>query len=234
MVNIQIDAARFRTGLTRMQNAMFPEAVAKALGAICKTARRAVVGRTKSVFKLHTHYIPNSVIATPRGPAQRRAVAGKLSRQGYAYGSVYLRPGAGRRDNSFMMPHETGKPKDSRDGSLAVPSSDLSHYKTSTGAVKKTKKPATLLAYFNSNNFSRHIRKRGRKPQGKAFILKGVNGSDAVIARRKTGGNRKALEFLYHFKQQVKIRPVWRFEETVISSVLINYSRYFRRFIGRL
>lgn len=237
--NIIFDVDDFRRDVEALSNREYPAAMAAAMRATTRTAAANTRLQTENVFDLRSDYITKAIKNTPETNSQMKKAARGFVSHGDLNGTVYLRPGSGKRDMSFMLPHETGGTKRATGGVLAVPAEDIENYsyRTSRGAVKKRYKPETMLAQYNSISGKTGGNIAGSKITGKnkkmPFLKESPMTGATQIVRRKTK-DPKSLQVLYTFKKEVKVNPAWEFEKTVRVSVESNYESYFSTYINRV
>lgn len=221
-----VDIKAFLYDLKKLRNELIPRAVVLGFRRTAKYGRDAAAERTKTVFNLHSEYIPRGIMFLPDKPRQvNAAIKGFSGRHKDFEASVFVR-GANnvKKDLGFMVLHETGGYKKSHSGKLAVPAEDLKKYRyqTGKGATKKSWKPEQLLKYYNTHGpvekgSKQHGKSRKGKP--KAFILKSKHGKGTMIARRVHHKSRK-LEILYRFIDTADIDKRWDFVKTIHTQVL--------------
>lgn len=236
--NISMDIRGFIKSSNKLLDEDYPRAVAVAFKRIAREARNEVRQETRRDFKLHTDYIPNSILSTPHTPGQLKAGARSVVRFHDIESAVFLRPAnTARRSLDFMVPHETGQAKTAHGGLVAVPAGDLDNYqtKTSRGATRKKWKPAQLLADYNKlggNVKGNKLRKGKRSGKGIAFIKKSKNGVALIVRRKNLKSN--SLEVLYSLKKKARIKPVWGFEPTVDTTVRRTYKAIANRSLSKM
>ena len=219
---VRVDLKEFMDSAKKLGDSEYPRYLAKAFQYLSMRARNEVRHETKSKFKLHTEFIPNSILNTPHTAGQVKAAENSIRQYHDIMSAVFLRPASTpKRDLGFMVPHETGERKVPRHGMLAIPAGDLENYdyKTSRGSVKSQYKPKNLLKSYNRVGGNTKGHKLSGKSGGapKPFLLKLGSGKEMVVRRQAKTSNR--LEFLYSLKSSARIDPVWSFEETVKRTV---------------
>jgi hypothetical protein len=192
-VNVGVDARDCLKDLKGIAKEQFPYAYASALTKTAGLCQIAVQIQTRKVFELHTEYIP-------RGIMVERAKKKDIQTMKMAFAAVFTSDAI----TPFMVMHETGGTKHPVGRALALPGEGLRGYrfKTASGAVKTSWRPATLL----------HAYKGGKK--AKPFLLPARGNEPERIARRK-GKNTYPIEILYVFRPKAEIKPEWEFEKTV-------------------
>lgn len=156
-----------------MQNINFGTAMG--LTKTAKEGQAAVKGALKATFTLRgSWYEASNKFGIRIKPAKRDDLSAEV-----------------RTNADWLEPHETGKDKTARGGSVAVP----------TDQVRRNK---------------RAIIPRAQRPKGltgKAFKLMTRRGP--VLAQRMKSGKRKGLVILYGLEQRVKIRKQSTFYEPI-------------------
>lgn len=225
----KVDISNFMKDWRRFKNEAVPEAIVRGVARTAERGRDAVRAKTERVFKLHSNYIPKSILSIPnpdRKAQIRAAVRALKGRHKDFTAAVFVR-GAdifGQRkqppdkDLGFMTLHEEGGKKSAYGGGMiAIPARGVKGYsfRTGRGRVKKKWKPAELLKKYNEVGplIKGSKRRRKRSTKGSAFIMKSKRGRDMIV-RRKTR-KRYPLEVLYMFFPSSKIRAVWGFVSTV-------------------
>lgn len=195
--NYRKDMARFQ-GIEREQ---FPFAVALALTRTAVQAQKVVQRETHEKFHLHTEFIPRNIKVIP---AKKK----DLIRYGFAEAYVNTTDKI-----AFMTIQEKGGTKTPRGRALSLPSEGLGgNYKTATGKIKASMRPAALLA----------------KADSKAKAKKGTAGGKPIpfvhngMILVRLGPDRYPLKVLYKFESKARIKPRWEFEGTV-RIVASNY-----------
>lgn len=217
-IKVQALTAETAKDLSALERHHFPYALAKTLTDVAAMAVRAVQARTRQEFKLHTEFIP-------RGIARISAKKSDVVRTGIGTAIVFTKPII----SGWMPVHETGGERKPKGKALAIPAEDLlkKAFQTSTGRIKTTWKPSTLLAGYRpgrrnvsmSGGLTKATR-GGRK--GKPFIIRGKDSGVPMIVRRKSP-KRYPLELLYIFSRRAAYKPVWAFEKTVDEIVDLRF-----------
>jgi hypothetical protein len=249
-MQIKIDLTDFSASAKRLNNTLWPRTVVNALADIADEGAQAVRARTKRVFDLHSDYIPRGVKSIPKNAQQKTAAATALEKYGDFQAAVYLRGSTSPRQSlEFMTDHEQGTIRTPHGELIAVPMKGLKKYayRTSSGAIRKRWKPATLLQRYSSTpaqfdfaggrttTAKNYKGPRKRRQPGNAFIIRLKSGSPAIVRRTDTGGHKKRnLEFLYVLKPKEKIKEQWRFVETVRAVTLRRAGQLCKKYINAL
>lgn len=225
-ISVEPDARKCLAQLNRIERSQWPFALAMALTNVAKDGQVAVQLQTRLAFALRNQFVPRGVRITP-------AQKSDIQRFGLAMSDVHT----AERISSFMPVHETGGKRrpvaagagSDKGRSLAYPGKELpASYRTGSGRIKERWRPSALLRgyYTGARGKSKGKQIRvGRKSQGKAFIIRSATGVPIVV--RRAGPGAYPLQRLYVFFPEAKIKPVWRFEDTVVTAVK-------RDFPGRL
>jgi hypothetical protein len=224
-VNVSVDAKKTLAQLNRIQKSQWPFALALALTNTAKDGQVAVQLQSRLSFNLRSEFITRGIRIKP---AQKSDIV----RFGLAISDVHT----AERISTFMPVHEPGGTRlpvargrgQDKGRSIAYPGKDLpSSYRTGRGAIKERWKPANLLKGYRTGARGKSQGKQirvGKKSQGRAFIIRTGKGTPLIVRRR--GGGRE-LERLYVLFPEAKIKPRWKFEDSVIRAVR-------RDFPGRL
>jgi len=203
----------------------WPFALALALTKTAILGQRAVQAVTRANFRLHGEFIPKGIRVKPARKSEVMAGTGTAE--------IYTAP----LISNWMPLHETGDMKEpgaySGEGdkgqALAMPGEYLmgKSFKTGSGKVRKRWTPGRLLEAYNAGHGEqmRGIPHTGRGQRRKAFLMD-ANGT-LVIARR-AGRARGPLDILYAFTGPAKIKPTWRFAQTVhrvVRGTFVNQVR---------
>ena len=224
----------------RLINSKYPESVARGFRALSERARDDMRIQVKSIFDLHSDWIPKNILNTPKTNAQLKKAAKAVKKYHDIQATVYLRPAHDpKRSLDFMVHHEKGTPKRSEDGSgdIATPSIDIRNYKYRTGRGKTAKRwrPGVMLEQFNKKGANKKGHKiRYRKPGGKGepFLVTGKRSGKELVARRLSSRSRE-FQVLYSLHDRVRIRPRLHMEQTVKGSASMNASSILGRYINR-
>lgn len=203
IVRIDFNMRKEQAKLTGVEKDQFPFALALALTRTAIQAQKVVQKETQEKFNLHTMFIPRNIKVIP---------AKKKDIQKFGLAEAFV---GTTKIISFMTPHEKGGMKKPRGRALSLPSEGLGGgVRTATGAIKKSMRPAALLAKANAKGSQKGRKKSGGgKPQ--PFVRNGM-----ILVR--TGKERFPLRVLYKFESQAKIKPRWEFEDSV-RIVVTNY-----------
>lgn len=247
--------------IQRLYGKEWPKTLAQYIGDMAADAEDGAELRTRSVFDLHSEYVPRGIKSAPSTPAQLRKVQKSLAKYYDGFGAVYLR---GSPDESkslgFMADHENGikrKPQSawrSANGErlIATPSDGLKSkaFRTQTGRVKKSVSPSKLLNRFEkagsryehgttlTNKYpGRRGRGRANIP-GKVFLIRGKYSGYPIAVRRisrGSGGTKGKLETLYAMHPDVEVKGgEWQFEDTVIRVAKRTHKRHIKANVRRL
>lgn len=233
---ITVNTNEWRKSANAFINSRYPDAVARGFKKIAESAQEEIQKETKGKFALHTDYILRGIRSTPRTPGQLKASARAVDKYGNMEAAVYLRPGSGRKDLSFMVDHETGASRKPRGKRIAIPAGGLDNYnyQTKTGGVRKRWRPSTLLQKWNTqgpNRAGNDLPPGKRRGKPAPFIIETSSGT--MLARRKTRKDN-SLEFLYSFNKSANIKQRWGFEATINADVARNYRPIMNRFINKI
>lgn len=120
------------------------------------------------------------------------------------------------------------KPENSKVLMVPIKGGDLGDFRTSSGKIKQSKKPASLLKYHNDN--PKKKKKKAAKP--KAFLLKSKKTGQTLIARRNEE-NRKEMDWLYVGVPIADVNKKWDFNEIVRKTADRNLEKEFSKELKR-
>lgn len=236
MVRIELltDVSKFIRSLGRIKDRLV-EAVILGFAKTAQRARDDVRQKTRSAFKLHSDYIPQSVRSIP-DPSKAKALAaaakGLRGKRHTFQGAIYLKgTNNPKKSLAFLVDHEIGTSRRPVHGQFAIPKEVRRYrFRGARGAVLKRWSPRKILEYYNRVGSADYGSKRhgpSRRGKPKAFILRNQ------IVRRKTNKSRE-LEILYTFSKQVRIRRRWGFVDTAHRSIRQNLTNDVVTEINRL
>lgn len=226
---IKVEHEATSRAFSRLQLQQYPYALAKALTMTAKDGQSAIRGRTKRVFKLHGQYTLRNLRIKP---AKKIDVVSKRN----AYSEVYT----DERIVPYMPQHEPGSIKTAKKGRLvAVPMRDIKRkrYRTS-GGVKKQYTPKFLMKQMKQGENARATGRRfamhqakGRSKRKLPFLIESKKGGPLLVKRKTIRGS--SLEFLWAFVRRARIKPTWKFEQTIKSRVSRTFEKHFRQSMAR-
>lgn len=239
----------------------WPKVLAQYIGDMAADAEDAGELRTRTVFDLHSEYVPRGIKSVPNTPAQLRKVEKSLAKYYDGFGAVYLRGSSDpSKSLSFMADHENGmkrKPQSawrSANGQrlIATPSEGLKSkaFRTQTGRVKKAVSPSKLLSKFTqagsryehgttlTNKYPGRRGKGKAHVPGKVFLMRGKYSGYPIAVRRITrgsGGTKGKLETLYAMHPDAEVKGgEWQFEDTIIRTAKRTHKRIIKGNVRRL
>lgn len=219
-LHIRMETERFTRDMMHFEREHLPMSIVFCLNRTAVDVQRAVQDRTRSVFNLHTEFIP-------RGVRVRNASISELRNTGETQSEVYTAPII----SGFMPLHETSGNKTPRNQNIAVPSNMLQRdsAKTGTGKIRANLLPRQLLRDFNSSRLFGRVPVRASRSRGRrqAFLAKSKKGNTIVM--RRTGPKRDRLEVLYTFHRRTKIDDVWEFRKTAEKIVPFVFDYNFKK-----
>lgn len=199
MKDVKVDSAAFLKGLSELEQKQFPFAYAKTLTDCAKLGQDVGRRKTREVFELHTEFIPSQIVVKPAKAADVKV--------GRAVASVQ-----GTEKIGFMTIHETGGTKLPKGSALAIPTfsaqRNIPGLRTRTGRIAPRFQPKRVL--------------EGWPP--------GVNRGyvqDGLVFKRLT--KRAEPTPLFDFERSARIKPEWKFEQSVRGAVFLQASSFFRR-----
>lgn len=225
-IGIEVKFRATRKAFSNLEKKQFPFALARALTRTAQDGQSAIRARTKRAFDLRGKYTLRNLRVKP---AKKADVVNLHA----AYSEVYT-----DKRIPYMPQHEPGdikKAKESRN--IAVPMRGIKskRYRTSRG-TKKQYLPSTLIGKSIVARGSRSVGPRpagkGRSKQKNVFVIRSKRTGVRLMVRRKTV-KAKPLEFLWAFVPRARIKPSWRFEQTIKQRVSRTFNKHFRRSMAR-
>lgn len=222
-LNVKFDFYKVLKGLNNLEREQFPFVLAKTLTQSAKRGQGAGQQATRDAFKLHTEWIPRNIKIEGANKSDIKAGRKMQAR-------VFTQ--TGKKGIGFMVDHETGGTKTPLGTALTPPQEGglkEPGFKTGTGKVASKWQPAKLLRHV----FDIKTRKRvkGRNERGKRV---GTGGNPAFISRGRivrradnTKEGRKKLIVIYRFIPRGKIKPVWKFGDSVEQAVVPTFEQLF-------
>ena len=120
------------------------------------------------------------------------------------------------------------KPESSKVLMVPIKGGDLKDFRTSSGKIKQSKKPASLLQYHNEH--PKKERKRVANPT--AILLESKKTGQTLIARRNKE-NRKQMDWLYVGVPVADVKKKWDFDESVRKTADRNLEKEFSKELKR-
>ena len=218
-INIRTDIEALERDLTRLQAQQVPFVAAVTLTRLAQESQARIRAELPSNFTIRSG---NRLPAGVRIQTARKA--------DFQRGTIHSRV---FDVDEFLTIHTTGgdkKPGLSK--SLAIPDPDfVKNARTSSGAIRKTQKPAAQFMKIKTALSKRKGGKRGRKRRPLPFIIQKRNGQIAIAKRE--GPERYPLEFLYGFHGKAKIDKRWPFIKTVEDIINTRLAQIWRQELTR-